>query len=79
MEYKDKLESQRKAYEYIGRYTVNFQSIIFELQNLINWAFRLLGLEPFKITENENGVEKVKRSCYDDKYLLFRTLRHGYS
>jgi hypothetical protein len=60
MEYDDKIESQRKAYEYIGRYTVNFQSIIFELQNLINWAFRLLGLEPLKIKGNDNGVEIVK-------------------
>lgn len=60
MENNDKIESQRKAYEYIGRYTVYFQGIIFELQNLINWTFRLLGLEPLKIKENEDGVEIVK-------------------
>ena len=37
--------SKALAHQYIGEYTVNFQKIIFQLQHLIRWTFRHLGLE----------------------------------
>jgi len=71
------LESSRTlAHQYIGEYTVNFQKIVFQLQNLICWTFRYLGLkEPqiiniFFADRSANDILVLARGVFNQAYTL---------
>lgn len=47
--YEDKIEAQKETYEFIGMYSVVFQKIIFQLQDMIRWIFQAKGLEEIQL------------------------------
>lgn len=71
------LESSRTlAHQYIGEYTVNFQKIVFQLQNLICWTFRYLGLKDpliiniFFADRSANDILILTRGVFNQAYIL---------
>lgn len=71
------LESSRAlAHQYIGEYSVNFQKIVFQLQNLICWTFRYLGLEQpeiiniFFADRSANDILVLARGVFNQVYTL---------
>ena len=71
------LESSRAlAHQYIGEYTVNFQKIVFQLQHLIRWTFRYLGLEQpqlinlFFADRSANDILVLARGVFNQVYTL---------
>lgn len=71
------LESSRTlAHQYIGEYTVNFQKIVFQLQHLIRWTFRFLGLKQpqiiniFFADRSANDILVLARGVFNQVYKL---------
>ncbi|MDP3446583.1 MAG: hypothetical protein Q8S22_00795 [Eubacteriales bacterium] len=71
------LESSKAlAHQYVGEYTVNFQKIVFQLQNLIRWTFRFLGLEQpqiiniFFADRSANDILVLARGVFNQVYTL---------
>ena len=71
------LESSKAlAHQYIGEYTVNFQKIIFQLQDFIRWTFRHLGLgQPqlinlFFAERSASDILVLARGLFNQVYTL---------
>jgi len=74
---KSELESSKAlAHQYIGEYTVNFQKIVFQLQDLIRWTYRHLGLEQpqlinlFFADRTAKDIWAVARGIFNQVYTL---------
>lgn len=65
-------EANENAYKYIGLFSVNFQKIIFQLEQLIRFAFRASGLKDMTLIDIFIAGQRASTTIVQAKTFLYK-------